>query len=90
MKNKSVVLNMSISPEIFINQSNMIILDKMIADFNKILKLINMKFGNNGRLKYLKPFHLDVPTPHPVKRPILPITQIGKSKENIISVGQKK
>ena len=57
IKDTNVVLNMVISPGIILIPSNLIILDKMVAGYNNVLKLATsgMKFGKNDDVNYLKP-----------------------------------
>ena len=57
IKDTNVVLNMVISPGIILIPSNLIILDKMEAGYNNVLKLATsgMKFGKNDDVNYFKP-----------------------------------
>ena len=57
IKDTNVVLNMAISPGVILIPSNLIILDKMEAGYNNILKLAasGMKFGKNDGVIYVKP-----------------------------------
>ena len=57
IKDTNVVLNMVISPGIILIPSNLIILDKMVAGYNNVLKLAtsSMKFGKNDNVNYFKP-----------------------------------
>ena len=57
IKDTNVVLNMVISPGIILIPSNLIILDKMVAGYNNVLKLATrgMKFGKNDDVNYFEP-----------------------------------
>ena len=57
IKDTNVVLNMVISPGIILIPSNLIILDKMVAGYNNVLKLATsgMKFGKNDEVNYFEP-----------------------------------
>ena len=57
IKDTNVVLNTAISPGIILIPSNLIILDKMVAGYNNVLKLATsgMKFGKNDDVNYFKP-----------------------------------
>ena len=57
IKDTNVVLNTAISPGIILIPSNLIILDKMVAGYNNVLKLATkgMKFGKNEDVNYFKP-----------------------------------
>ena len=57
IKDTNVVLNIVISPRIILIPSNLIILDKMVAGYNNVLKLAtrSMKFGKNDDVNYFKP-----------------------------------
>ena len=57
IKDTNVVLNTAISPGIILIPSNLIILDKMVAGYNNVLKLATkgMKFGKNDNVNYFKP-----------------------------------
>ena len=57
IKDTNVVLNMVISPGIILIPSNLIILDKMVAGYNNVLKLATkgMKFGKNDNVNYFEP-----------------------------------
>ena len=57
IKDTNVVLNMAISPGVILIPSNLIILDKMEAGYNNILKLAasGMKLGKNDGVNYIEP-----------------------------------
>ena len=57
IKDTNVVLNTAISPGIILIPPNLIILDRMIAGYNNVLKLVtsSMKFWKNDDVNYSKP-----------------------------------